>query len=102
MAYPERHGPDGNDPRGVIAAAYEMAEASPAICRSIFLDWLLGIDEPEGAARALLERFGVSHPDHPMTMLLAEAAEGGGPEQRTQLKRRGGASGRRRIGRQAK
>ena len=84
-----------DDPRGVIAAAYAMERVSAAECRSIFLDWLLGIERPEAAARRLLGRYALQRPDHPMTALLAAAAEGGMPRPR----RRGGAAGRRRPAR---
>ncbi len=63
------------DPRGLIFEAYRMA-IGPSECRSIFLDWALGL--PDGAGRseirALLDRYGAAHPDHPID---AEAADRG-------------------------
>jgi hypothetical protein len=65
------------DPRGLIAEAYRM-ELSPAECRSIFLDWALGL--PEGAAgpaelAVLLAHYGARQPDHPMTAVLREGLD---------------------------
>lgn len=80
------------DRRGLIAESYRIEGINPADCRSIFLDWALGL--PAGvqaaeAAAALLAEY--RPPDfHPMTLLLREAAikpPGRG-------RRRGGAMGR--------
>ncbi len=62
------------DPRGLIREAYRMA-IGPAECRSIFLDWALGLETagPAEIAR-LLAIWGPSHPDHPMTAVLREGA----------------------------
>jgi hypothetical protein len=47
------------DPRGLIYEAYRM-EIGPAECRSIFLDWALGLPEGTGRAeiRTLLGHYG--------------------------------------------
>lgn len=62
------------DPRGLIAEAYRLDHPTEAECRSIFLDWVLGL--PQGAdvpalSTQMLERLGA--PDHPMTDVLREA-----------------------------
>ncbi len=80
------------DPRGLIFEAYRM-EVGPQDCRTIFLDWALG--RPDGATdediRALLDRYGETAPDHPMTDVLREGLKRmDGPP-----KRSGGARGRR-------
>lgn len=64
------------DPRGLIQEAYSMS-IGPAECRSIFLDWALGLTEGAGRAEVirLLDRYGPAHPDHPMTVVLREGAE---------------------------
>lgn len=64
------------DPRGLIYEAYRM-ELGPAECRSIFLDWAIGVDGGAGEAevRQLLTRYGAAHPDHPMTAVLREGIE---------------------------
>jgi hypothetical protein len=63
------------DPRGLIFEAYRM-ELGPEDCRTIFLDWALGLD---GAGRAeiaaLLAHYGPRHPAHPMTAVLREGLE---------------------------
>ncbi len=63
------------DPRGLIREAYRMA-IGPAECRSIFLDWAIGL-EPAGPAEVarLLAIWGPRHPEHPMTAVLREGAE---------------------------
>lgn len=63
------------DPRGVIAEAFAMPGVGEAECRSIFLDWVLGL--PEGAEVPLLaQRLLAQHdrqPDHPMAGVLRAA-----------------------------
>lgn len=83
------------DPRGLIREAYRMEGLTKADCRSIFLDWALGLDDPAtgpDAAKAILT-FYADHPsDHPMSEVLREGAERMAPRKR----RAGGAMGRRR------
>lgn len=64
------------DPRGLIEDAYRM-EIGPEECRTVFLDWALGLPEGAGAAEvaALLDHYGPGHPDHPMTAVLREGIE---------------------------
>lgn len=64
------------DPRGLIFEAYRM-DLSPEDCRSIFLDWALGLEGGAGPAEVglLLARYGDVAPDHPMTAVLREGAE---------------------------
>jgi hypothetical protein len=63
------------DPRGLIFEAYRM-DLTPEDCRTVFLDWALGLD---GAGRdeiaALLAHYGPRHPSHPMTAVLREGLE---------------------------
>ena len=65
-----------SDPRGLILEAYRM-QIGPADCRTIFLDWALGLPDPAGTAEiaALLAHYGARHPDHPMTAVLREGLE---------------------------
>ena len=64
------------DPRGLIEEAYRM-ELTPGDCRTVFLDWALGL--PEGGGRveiaALLDHYGPAHADHPMTAVLREGLD---------------------------
>jgi hypothetical protein len=67
-----------DDPRGLIWDAYRIEGIAPQSCRSIYLDWALGM--PDGTdLRAvtvrLLDRFGPDAPDHPMTAVLREGVE---------------------------
>ncbi len=61
------------DPRGLIEEAYAM-DIGPEDCRTIFLDWALGLPEGGGTTEiaALLAHYGPHHPDHPMTAVLRE------------------------------
>ena len=83
------------DARNLIAESYRIEGIGAADCRSIFLDWALGLPAgaaPGEAAAALLAAY-APPAEHPMTALLAEAAAGearAGPG-----RRRGGARGRR-------
>ena len=83
----------GFDERGLIREAYRIEGIGAADCRSIFLDWALGLPAgvaPAEAAAALLAQH-APPADHPMTALLREAAAGPAGKGR----RRGGARGRR-------
>lgn len=81
------------DPRGLIREAYRIEGITEPDCRSIFLDWALGLKEgqaaPEGA-RALLASYADAPPDHPMTRVLQASLDAV-----QSPRRRGGASGRR-------
>lgn len=84
---------DPSDPRGLIHEAYEIDGIGMPECRSIFLDWAIGIHDGEShQARAgeLHSRFRDRYPDHPMTEVLRAAAEDA-----VSPGRRGGARGRR-------
>lgn len=78
----------------VIREAYRIDGIGLADCRSIFLEWLLGLPDDQSAAKAaqtLLTHHADQPLDHPMTVVLREAVEG-----RAKARRRGGAMGRRR------
>ena len=81
------------DPRNLIREAYRIEGITLADCRSIFLDWALGLkdgQEAQGAAKELLDHYAAQPSDHPMTVVLSEAVSG-----KATARRRGGASGRR-------
>ena len=83
---------DPNDPKGLIREAYRIEGISLPECRTIFLDWALGVPsdaDPRLAVTALLERYAGERQDHPMTDTLKEALnESAAP------KRRGGRAAR--------
>lgn len=84
---------DAADPRGLIHESYRIDGIGAAECRSIFLDWAIGVPVGQDSGqlvRHLLAKFGSAHPDHPMTSVLRDALE---TPNRTG--RRGGASARR-------
>lgn len=60
------------DPKGLIRESYRIEGITIEECRSIFLDWALGVPMGEDARdriRFLLEFYGESA-DHPMTKVL--------------------------------
>jgi hypothetical protein len=70
------------DPRGLIHEAYRM-DLGPADCRTVFLDWALGLDGAGPAEiAALLAHYGPRHPAHPMTAVLREGLERAAPARR--------------------
>ncbi|MCE0504498.1 MULTISPECIES: hypothetical protein [unclassified Roseivivax] len=78
------------DPKGLIREAYRIEGITLEDCRTIFLDWALGLplEADNGAAiRAMLERYG--DPEHPMTQVLREGLSG-----LQSPRRRGGWRGR--------
>ncbi|MEC9433138.1 MAG: hypothetical protein VYD87_09530 [Pseudomonadota bacterium] len=91
---PPKSDDPANDPRGLIAEAYRMADLTAEAARAIFFDWALGRSGGEGrpeAIAALHARYAAAAPDHPMTAVLAEGltAAARAPA------RRGGRAGRR-------
>ncbi|MHA6323458.1 hypothetical protein [Roseivivax sp. CAU 1753] len=73
-----------HDPRGLIREAYRIDGIGIEDCRTIFLDWVLGLPvETDNAVaiRAMLARYGQS--GHPMTRVLEEGlATLGAPRRR--------------------
>ena len=67
---------DPDDPRGLIREAYRIAGITAGECRSIFLDWALGLPAEAETAPVigrLLAQYGDDAPDHPMTGVLRAA-----------------------------
>ncbi|MDC0737365.1 hypothetical protein N6L24_03675 [Cognatishimia sp. SS12] len=63
------------DPKGLIKEAYAIDGINTVQCRSIFLDWALGLPSDMAAQdeiQTLLDHYGRAHPDHPMTEILRE------------------------------
>lgn len=82
------------DKSKVIREAYLIDGIKLEDCRSIFLEWLLGLpDDLDAAAAAgtMLNHHASQPADHPMTKVLREAVDG-----QARARRRGGAMGRRR------
>jgi hypothetical protein len=91
MSGPVSKGDVAADPRGLILEAYRMG-LGPEDCRTVFLDWALGLPGEATAAdiSALLAHYAPAHPHHPMTAVLrAGLARAEAPQ------RRGGRRGRR-------
>ena len=83
---------DDLDPRGLIREAFAIEGIGASECRSIFLDWALGMPlggDPRVQVRALLVRHTDEPADHPMTQTLRAALDEAGP-----ARRRGGRAGR--------
>jgi hypothetical protein len=83
---------DEADPKGLIREAYRIEGITEADCRSIFLDWALGMPpdaDMSAQLRLLLDAHGQAAPDHPMTGVLRAGLEKGETP-----RRRGGWRGR--------
>lgn len=83
---------DPLDPKELILESYRIAGISAAECRSVFLDWALGMpvgSDTRSQVLALLERYKDAPADHPMTLTLRAALDDAGP-----ARRRGGRAGR--------
>ncbi len=83
---------DPDDLKGLIRESYRIEGITAGECRSIFLDWALGL--PIGAdvvppVQRLITRYADQPKDHPMTQTLMAALRTGGP-----AKRRGGRASR--------
>lgn len=61
------------DPKGLVREAYNIEGITLGQCRSIFLDWALGVHD-DSQTRPQLEKlllhYGADTPDHPMTAVL--------------------------------
>ncbi|WP_456388905.1 hypothetical protein [Profundibacter sp.] len=83
---------DELDPKGLIRESYRINAISAPECRSIFLDWVLGvaqISDIQDKIRQLLVRYAEAEPDHPMSAVLKDGLKT--PEK---SKRRGGRKAR--------
>ncbi|MGB0854648.1 MAG: hypothetical protein ACPGVA_06220 [Pikeienuella sp.] len=82
------------DPRALILEAYRIEGITGGDCRTIYLDWALGVDPGRDMVTdtsKLLAHYEPDEPDHPMTAVLREGiARAAKPR-----KRRGGPMGRR-------
>lgn len=80
------------DPKGLIRESYRIEGISEPECRSIFLDWAIGVPsdaDPRDLIRGLIAVYGSTHPDHPMTRVLTA-----GLDTPSRTGRRGGRRGR--------
>lgn len=71
--------PHQHDPRSLIYEAYRIEGIAPEDARAIFFDWALGLPagtDPAEAARALRRHHADRADDHPMSVLLEQAARG--------------------------
>ena len=74
------------DPRGLIFEAYRIEGISSKDCRTILLDWALGMPDGSAYSEALRELhsiYCVDHPDHPMTAVIEEGLTNSGNRKRT-------------------
>lgn len=74
------------DPKGLMREAFRIEGIAPAECRSIFLDWALGVPDAHDTkdeVRRLIAYYGLSAPDdHPMMVTLRNALDDAGPPMR--------------------
>ena len=83
---------DALDPKGLIREAYRIEGITTGECRTIFLDWALGVGpdrETRADVQALLVQYAHEPVDHPMTQTLCAALDDAGP-----ARRRGGRAAR--------
>ena len=67
------------DPTDVIHEAFRIEGIGVEECRAIFFDWAMGLDaklDTVKAAKTLHADLAGKYPDHPMSKLLSEAAQG--------------------------
>ncbi len=80
------------DPRGLFKDSYRIEGITGGECRSIFLDWAIGVPADRDEKVWLKEihaYYQPLFPDHPMTRVLTEGLGTAG-----KARRRGGRSGR--------
>lgn len=83
---------DLHDPKALIREAYLIDGITEAECRTIFLDWVLGLPDGQDVALAvamMIDRHGITAPDHPMTRTLRAAVQSAAAP-----RRRGGRAAR--------
>ena len=83
---------DENDPKGLISEAYKIEGITDGECRSIFLDWALGVPiekDIQAVIRKLLLVYEEAAPEHHMTVTLRK-----GLKTFESPRRRGGWRGR--------
>jgi hypothetical protein len=81
-----------HDTKALIREAYRIDGITEAECRTIFLDWVLGLPDGQdvgAAVGAMLARHADAPDDHPMTRTLRQSLESAAPP-----RRRGGRSAR--------
>lgn len=84
---------DLHDPKGLIRESYRIEGITEPECRSIFLDWAIGVplgQDEQQAIERLLAHYASDAPAHPMTKVLNEGLQ----KMQAPRKRRGGRAGR--------
>ncbi len=67
-----------HDPRNLISDIYAMETISKSECRTVFLDWVLGLPEDadvQNYMKMFHDQYSSTHPDHPMTEIFREGIE---------------------------
>lgn len=83
---------DEADPKGLIRESYRIEGITPGECRSILLDWALGLPQGRDVATALqvlANHYAPLNKDHPMNAVLLAGLQKAEP-----ARRRGGRAGR--------
>ncbi len=83
---------DARDPKGLIRESFRIDGITASECRTIFLDWALGVPpglDAKAEVQALLQQYSHEPADHPMMQTLQAALKDSGP-----ARRRGGRAGR--------
>ena len=69
---------DELDPKGLIKDSYLIEGISAPECRSIFLDWALGVADSadmQPRIQQLLAKYANTAPDHPMSTVLKDGLQ---------------------------
>ena len=80
------------DPRGLIFESYRIDGIRIEECRSIFLDWALGVpmgDDLQAALRELKAVYADKAPDHPMSAIIRDGLQKASPTGRRRGRSRG-------------
>ncbi len=66
-----------HDKRGLIAESYHIEKLDDDGARAIFMDWAMmdAGDDPIASMKELWEAYGISQPDHPMSILLRQGID---------------------------
>lgn len=69
---------DADDPKALIREAYRIEGITEGECRSVFLDWALGVpaeEDTQVVIARVLDQYKGEDPDHPMTKVLQEGLQ---------------------------
>lgn len=62
------------DPKNILAKAYQMPTITDEECRTVFLSWIMSVDDQDVPQKIelLYKTYAPLHPDHTLTNLLKD------------------------------